>query len=87
MVLVLCTSSDNALYLYQNLCKYLKRLRSYCAATISIVKFRKAHNSIKNVGGSMVLVLSMSLDEALYLYQGSQKISKGFRVFGPARFP
>ena len=29
MVLVLCISSDNALYLYQDLCKYLKRLRSY----------------------------------------------------------
>ena len=31
MVLILCTSSDNALYLYQELCKYLKGLRSYCA--------------------------------------------------------
>ena len=41
MVLVLCTSSVNALYLYQDLLKYLKGFGSYCADTISIVKFAK----------------------------------------------
>ena len=39
--------------------------------TISIVKFVKEHNSVKNVGGVMVLVLCMSFNDALYLYQGS----------------
>ena len=69
IVLVLCTSSDNALYLYQDLCKYLKGLKSYCADTISSVKFGKGHNSVKSVGGVMVLVLCMSCDDDLYLYQ------------------
>ena len=46
MILVLCTSSDFALYLYQYLCKYLNGLRRYCADTISMVKFGKGHNSV-----------------------------------------
>ena len=33
--------------------------------------FAKGHNSIKYVGGVMVLILCMSFDDALYLYQGS----------------
>ena len=37
----------------------------------SIVKFVKGHTSIKNVGGIMVLVLCISFDNALYLYQNS----------------
>ena len=69
MVLVLCTLFDNASYLYQDLCKYLKGLRSnYYADRISIVKFDKGHNTIKNVGGVMVLILCMSFNDALYLY-------------------
>ena len=67
MVLILCSSPDNALYLYHILCKYLKGFESSCADTISIMKFAKGHNSVKNVGGVMVLVLCMSLDDALYL--------------------
>ena len=67
MVLVLYTLYENALYLYQDLCK---GLRSHCAGTISIVKFGKGHNSVKNLDGVMVLVLCMFLD-ALYLYQDS----------------
>ena len=35
--------------------------------SISIVKFAKGHNSVKNVSAVMVLVLCMSLDDALYL--------------------
>ena len=81
MVLVYCTSSDNALYLYQILWKYLKGFGSYCADTISIVKFAKGHNSIKNVGGVMVLVLCMSCNDALYLYRGSWKYLKGFQSY------
>ena len=41
MVLVPCTLSDNALYLYQDLSKYLKGLRSYCADKISIVNLER----------------------------------------------
>ena len=44
-------------------------METYYADTISILKFAKEHNSIKNVGGVMVLVLCMSYDDALYLYQ------------------
>ena len=36
--------------------------------TISIVKFAKGHNSVKNADGVTVLVLCMSIDDALYLY-------------------
>ena len=39
--------------------------------TISIVKFANRHNSVKNVGGGMVLFLCMPFDDALYLYQVS----------------
>ena len=79
MVLVLCTSSDNALYLYQDLWKYLNGFGSYYEDTISIVKFAKEHNSVKNVDGVMVLVLCMSFDDAWYLYQVSWKYLKGFQ--------
>ena len=71
MVLVLYSSPDNAIYLYQILLKCLKGFGSSCADTISIVKFAKGHNSVKNVGGFMVLVLSMSFDDALYWYKVS----------------
>ena len=41
---------------------------SYYADTISIVKFAKGNNSVKTVGGVMVLVLCTAFDDALYLY-------------------
>ena len=59
MVLVLCSSPDNAMYLYQILYKYLKGFGSSCADTISIVKFAKGHNSVKNVGGVMVPLMML----------------------------
>ena len=34
-------------------------------------KFLKGHNSVKNVGRSMVLALCRSFKHALYLYKGS----------------
>ena len=68
-VLNLCTSSDDALYLYQVSRKYLKRFQSYSANTISLLKFSKGHNSIKNVDGVTPLNLCISSDDALYLYQ------------------
>ena len=39
--------------------------------TISVVKFAKGHNSVKYVGGVMVLVLCMYFDDALYSYNVS----------------
>ena len=63
MFLVLCTSSDDALYLYQILNKYLKGFGRYCADTISIMKFAKGHNSVKYI--------VMFFDDALYSYQVS----------------
>ena len=47
MVLVLYTSSDNALYLWHVLWKYLKGFGNYYADMISTVKFSNGHNSIK----------------------------------------
>ena len=38
---------------------------------IFIRKISKSHNSVKNVGGVSVLVLCMSSDDNLYLYQVS----------------
>ena len=44
-VLALCTSSDHGIYLYRVLPKYLERLTSYGANTISILILTKGHNS------------------------------------------
>ena len=68
MVLNLYISSDDALYLYQVSRKYLKGFHSYRADVIYILKFIKGHNSVKSVGGVMVLVLCTLPDNALYLY-------------------
>ena len=68
MVLNFCTSSDDALYLYQVSRKYLQEFQSYREDAICILKFSKGHNSVNNVGGVMVLVLSTLSDGVLYLY-------------------
>ena len=47
-ILVLGTLSDGVLYLYQSWRKYLKGVQSYKTDTISILKFTKGHNSIKD---------------------------------------
>ena len=39
--------------------------------TISIVKFAKVKNYVKNVGGVMVLALCTSFNDASYLYHSS----------------
>ena len=65
MVLNLCISSDDALYLYQVSRKYLKGFQSYSEYTVCILKFSKGHNSVKSVGGVMVLVLSTLSDSVL----------------------
>ena len=68
MVLNLCTSSDDALYLYQVSRKYLKGFWSYQEAVVCKLKFSKGYNSVNSVSGVMVLVLSTSSDGVLYLY-------------------
>ena len=69
MVLNLCTSSDDTLYLYQVSRKYPKGFQSDRADMICILKFTKGHNFLKSVGGGMVLALCTSSDDGLYLYK------------------
>ena len=69
MVLYLCTSSDDALYLYQVSRKYLKGFQSYQEDAVCILKYSKEHNSVNSEGGVMALVLSTLSDDVLYLYQ------------------
>ena len=48
---------------------------SYCADTISLVKFAMGHNSVKIVGGVMVLDFCTSIDDALYFTKVRENIS------------
>ena len=85
MVLNLCISSDNALYLYQVSRKYLKGSQSYQKDAVYILKFSKGHNSVNRVdrvGGVMALVLSTLSDGVLYLYQGLSKYLIGCQSYG-----
>ena len=47
------------------------------------LKFAKGHNSVQNLDGVMVLVLSTLSDNALYLYQVLSKYLIGFHSYGP----
>ena len=47
LVLYVCSSSNDTLYLYKVSLSYLKGFQSYLAYTISISKFSKGHNSVK----------------------------------------
>ena len=47
------------------------------------LKFAKGHNSVKNVCGVMVFVLSTLSDNALYLYQVLSKYLIGFQSYRP----
>ena len=71
MVLVLCTSPDDGLYLYKVSWKYSRWYESYKADKIFVAKFFKRHNSIKNEGGVTVLVLCTWPDDDFYLYKVS----------------
>ena len=73
MVLNLCLSPDNALYLYHVVRKYLKGFQSYQKDAVCILKFSKGHNFVNSLGGVMALVLSTLSDNVLYL---SQVLSK-----------
>ena len=44
--------------------------------TVSILNSTKGHHSVNNAGGVMVFVFCISSDDALYLYQVSQKKKK-----------
>ena len=68
MVLVLCTSSDDAVYMYQVLRKYLKEFQ-LLSRHVCLLKFPKGHNSVKTVGRVMVLVLCILSDDTLYAFQ------------------
>ena len=71
MVLVICTSSDDVLYLSQVSQKYLKGFLSYLLDTISMLEFMKGALFHKNAGGVTILILCTSSDDALYLYHVS----------------
>ena len=82
--------SDDGLCLYQVSRKYLKGFQSYSADVICYLedvictlKFAMGHNSVKNVGGVMVLVLSTLFDNALYLYQVLPKYLMGYESYRP----
>ena len=68
MVLYLCISPYNALYLYQVSRQYLKGFQSYQEDAVCILKFSKGHNSVNSKGGVMAFVLSTLSDSVLYLY-------------------
>ena len=69
MVLNLCISPDDALYLYQVSRKYLRGFQSYQKDAVCIPKFSKGYNSLNSVGGVMALFLSTLSDGVLYLYK------------------
>ena len=52
---------------------------------ICIWKFTKGHNSIKSVGGVMVVILSTLSDYALYLPTVLCKYLKGFQSYRPGQ--
>ena len=83
MVLVLCTSTDDAWYLYHVSRKYLKGFQSYSADMICILNFTNGYDSVKTVGGVTVLILCILSDDALYVYQVSRNYLKGFQKNRP----
>ena len=74
MMLYICTKSrENT----SNRFRVMARTRKADGRTT------KGHNSVKNVGGVMVLVLCTSSDDVLYLYKVSRKYLKPFPSYGP----
>ena len=64
------------LYILQSLRKRLLQFKSYRPDIISVIKISKGYNSIKNIGGVMLLNICTLSDYVLYLYQASRKISQ-----------
>ena len=81
-MLNLCTSTDDALYLYQVSRKYLRGFQSYREDVVCILKFSKGHNSVNNIDGVMTLALFTLSDSVLYLYQVLSKYLIGFQSYG-----
>ena len=78
MVLVLCTLSDDALYLYQVSWKYLKGFKSFFERTgFPIFKFSKGNNSIK----MEELWSLLSVHRLMMLYISRKFNEKSQRVF------
>ena len=48
--------------------KISKGFQSYSADTTSVPKFKRGHNSNKDVGGVTVLILNILLNDVMYLY-------------------
>ena len=48
-----------------------QRVSEFLSGLICIPKFAKGHNSVKSIGGVMVLGLSTSSDIALYQYRST----------------
>ena len=72
MVLVLCILSDLALYFVQSFMKISKRVSEVLSGhDFQQSIFQRGTNSVKHVGGVMVLVLCLLSDDALYLYKVS----------------
>ena len=61
--------------------KISQRVLGLLSGHISLLKFLKGHNSVKNVGGAMVLNLCILSHGALYLYQVSRKYLEGFMSY------
>ena len=80
VVLVLCISSDNTLYLYQVSMKCLLWFMINRTDMIFKLKIIKGHNYLRaNVSAVMVLNLCTSSDDAVYLYRNSRYFLRGFR--------
>ena len=80
-----CSWSDDALYLYQNLLKYLKGFQSYWANKVCKPIFKKGNNYL-TVGG---VRLPFSRHHLVMLYictKFQENISNGFRVIEQTRF-
>ena len=71
MVLVLCLLSNVTLYFYKFHENISKGFRAIEGLLLPYSGFSKGHNSAKTVGRSMVLVLRILSDHALYLYKVS----------------
>ena len=80
MVLVLCTSPDNAFEpSFDKVSQMVSDLDTQTVGlTLEWLQFTMGHNSVKTVNGVMVLNLCISSNDALYLYHVSRKYLKGF---------
>ena len=84
-VFVLCSLSNHDLHLYQVEQKYLERVQSFGADTISLLIITKGHNSVKIVSGVTIFFICTSSNQDLHLYQVSLKYLELFQSYGEAR--